>query len=509
MKMRLARRFLSVLLVLSLAVSTAFALPSAVRQGSALSPQAMYERAETLAYYVRTLHIDSGRNDNPLLTAYQKLTGSGETLSANRLRRALIDLFAADDGNFETFLDTMLDCYDPYSNLFTWEEYESAYPDSEDYTGIGFTYHACGPFLAVTTVYADSPAGKAGVRPGDRIVKIAGQDLRALTDDERDALMEQYRGVEFPFSVLRAGETELLSFSITPGEVAVPFIEYELLENGAGILAINRFEGDLFATDLAASIDAFRAAGIDSLIIDLRDNPGGGVTQLLTALDAFVPEKDTLLFTELHRGKRTPHFSSGGGYDPGEIYILVGGGTASSAEIFAGVMTDLGLAVTVGSETYGKGRGQSGFAFGEEILMLSVSEVELPVTGCYDGAGLTPDIPVEDGGAVFTLASLEPLSVKTAVSAASSSSAILALEQRLFLTGFLFEEPDGVFDAATEDALAGLYAVLGRQASKTASPAALSALAELTARMDGAALPAEEDAVLNAVCARIGADDAA
>ncbi|MEA4823940.1 MAG: S41 family peptidase [Clostridiaceae bacterium] len=485
-KRRLAKLLVSVLLAVTLLASTAFAIPNSVRQGSYLTPQVMYEQAEYLAYYVCVLHINSGYNDNPLLLTYQKIMDTDEVLSANQLRRALIKYFSADEANYDAFLDAMLDRYDPYTNLFTQEEYASAYPDNEDYVGIGFVYRPYGPFLIVDSVYADSPAGKAGVQAGDKIVKIAGSDIRTLTEDELSDLMNRSRGTDFSFSVLRDGEEGLIEFRVSPGEVVVPFIEYDILDSQVGYLAINRFEGDAFDSDLSTAIAAFRDANVTSLVIDLRDNPGGGVTQLLTALNAFVPEKDTLLFTELHRGQRTPHVSLGGGYDPGEIFILVNGNSASSSEIFCGVLSDLGIATTVGTETYGKGRGQSGYNFGSDILMISSSEVELPVTGRYDGHGLTPDIFVEDAEIVIDISGLAPLGTKYAIKVTSDPADILALEQRLALMGYLFETPDEVFDTATIAALADVYAALGQQASKTASVKLLAALSEMVERMDGA-----------------------
>ncbi len=482
----LAKCLVSVLLAVTLLASTAFALPNSVRQGAYPTPQAMYEQAETLAYYVCALHINSGYNDNPLLLTYQQLTNTEKALSANQLRRALIKYFSADEANYDAFIDAMLDRYDPYTNFFTQEEYDAAYPENEDYVGVGFAYRPYGPFLIIDTVYADSPAGKAGVRAGDKIVKIAGSDIRTLTEDELSDLMDRHHSGDFSFSVLRDGEDELIEFKLTPGEVAVPFIEYDILDSQVGYLAINRFEGDTFASDLSAAIATFRDAKVTSLVIDLRGNPGGGVTQLLTALNAFVPSKNQLLFTELHRGQRTPHVSVGGGYDPGEIFILVDGNSASSSEIFSGVLSDLGLATTVGTETYGKGRGQSGYYIGGDILMISSSEIELPVTGRYDGHGLTPDILVEDAEVVVDISKLAPLNTGSVIKDTSDPADIFALEQRLALMGYLLETPDEVFDAATVAALADVYAALGQQASKTASVRLLAALSNMVERMDGA-----------------------
>ncbi len=483
--MKKAFRILAVLLAsLTLLSCSAFALPSANRSGSTLTPQSAYEEAELLAEYIRILHIDSGANDNPLLRGYQKLTGTDADLSANALRRALIRLFEEDLDALELLEDAMLDCYDPYSNLFDAEEYEAAYPSDEDYTGIGFTYHECGVFLAVSDVYTDSPAGRAGICPGDLIVKLDGHDLRFLDSLDRLDLMDRYRQRSFTLTVLRGHE--LLDFTLSPGAVSVPYIEHCILDDGVGYLAINRFGGDSFTEDLNAATQDFRASGVRNVIIDLRDNPGGTLSTLLEALNAFVPEGGLLLFRELERGAVTPHYSTGVGLETDSICILTSSGSASSSEIFTGVLSDLGLAVVIGSETYGKGRGQGGIYFGDSILMLSMITIELPVRGCYDGHGLVPDIEVDDTKALIDADSLAPLDTASVISPSSDASDILALEQRLSALGFLQEDADGVWDDETESALAQFYRGMGLTVQKKASTRLLYTLAQLTQSLEDA-----------------------
>lgn len=285
---RSIRLLVCVVLALALLASSALALPSTVRPDTeSYTPQAAYERAELLSVYIRSLHIDSGPNDDPLLKAWQALNKTQANLSANQLRRELIRFFGQDPDYGEAFLEFMLHCYDPFSNLFTPSSYEAAYGDDRDYDGVGFVYSAWGALYRIGSVYTDSPAGKAGLKPGDLIVKVSGQDLRYLTAEKREALMASSRGSTFVFTVLRDGE--LLDFSVTPGHVTVPSVEYALPENGIGYLAIRRFSGEDFPGDLDKAIRALREAGTESLILDLQSNPGGGLDELVAALNAFDP----------------------------------------------------------------------------------------------------------------------------------------------------------------------------------------------------------------------------
>ncbi len=481
---RTVRILVSLLPAAGLLASTAFAAPSSLRPHmDTITPQGAYVEADMLSDYIRLLHIDSGINDRPLLRAWQAVTKTKTDLSANELRQALLKYFAEDPDRLDSFETTMLHLYDPFSNLFTESGYESSYSDNKDYKGLGFAYRAWGPMLVLDEVYTDSPAGRAGLQRGDFIVKIAGKDIRFLTEAQRTELMEQYRGQALPFTVLRDGR--LLDYKIEAGKVYVPSMEHAILDGNVGYLSLQRFSGDNFDSELEAAVKDFRKAGVKSVILDLQGNHGGGIEELLTALDAFVPQKGRLLFTELSRSYTADYYSEGGGFAADQLLILVDGDSASSAEIFTGVLSDLGLATVIGTPTYGKGRGQAGYYFNDRILMISVSAVALPVRGRYDGTGLIPDIEVANTMTV-DVKKLEPLDIQTPVSASSSQPQILALEQRLALLGFLFEDPDGVFDDATAAALASFYAGMGASAKAAADTQLLKTLADMTTRADGA-----------------------
>ena len=475
------RTLLSVLLALSLLASCALAVPSAARPTGA-GPQAAYERVETLAAFIRVLHIDSGPNDNPMLRAWQELADSDDYVSPNRLRKMLIELFSRDPDYASLFEEVMMHCYDPFTNLFTPSGYEEAYGDDRDYTGVGFVYSAWGALLRIDSVYADSPAGRAGLQPGDWIVKVAGQDLRTLSPAARNKVMDANRGEPLALTVRRDGE--LLDFTVTPGHVHVPCVEYKILDGGIGILAIERFSGEDFAGDLKEAVKALRGAGVRDLILDLQGNPGGGLDELLVAVNAFVPEKGRLLFTELTRDDRFPYYSDGGGWAPDNLIILVDCDSASSAEIFTGCLSDLGLATVIGEPTYGKGRGQAGYYFDDEILMISVSAISLPVRGRYDGTGLQPDIeaPVTLTADVKALSPLP----QSRVSASSAGRDIRALEERLTLLGYLWEAPDETYDEATKEAVKAASTGLGLEAAETASAELLEALQDMAEALDGA-----------------------
>jgi len=504
LRTRALRGILCLTLALAVLVTPAFALPNAVRLGNLFTPRAQYDKAETISHVLRSFHIDSGRNDDLLLSTYQKTFKTKDALTPAALRAALIDYFAQDAENFELFLHTMLHTYDPYTNYMTEEEYNRSYPESGDFVGIGFAYRPYGPFLIVDEVFPDSPAGRAGMRAGDLIATVAGQDLRLLTEEARDALINTARTENFEAGILREGARGILEMSITPGQVTVPNIEFAVLDDGVGYLRIRRFAGATFVTEMSAAVRAFRSAKATTLILDLRGNPGGGETQLRAALNALIPEEGLLLYTDMNRFEWKPYYSTGGGWASEEMYVLIDGGSASSSEILAGSLSDIGIATLVGTKSYGKGCGQFVYPYGKDYLIVTAMEVALPVTGKYNGVGLTPAIIVEEAELEINLDALTPLPLDAPITDKSPRAAIRALQERLCLMGYLFETPDGVFDGATREALATLCHAMGEKEQDAASVALLRTLDEMVSRMEGAyrLTDAALDAVMDIVYAQ-------
>lgn len=464
-----------ILIAAVLIAGQALAIPLYRRQGDLATPSSQYELASKLAYYIKVLHIDSGLNDDPMLRAYQAVFETEEELNVVSLRRELIAWFREDADNADLFMDTMLWLYDHHSYIFTQEEYNQAYPSSGDYKGIGMTYHIYGTTLWVNELQPGSPAELAGIEQGDRVVAINDRDLRVMTQEEISLYMEQTRGQECTMTVIRGESNEEITFELVPADVEIPNVSHEIID-GVGYLRIERFAAEDFTDGLDAAVADFAAAGVTEVIIDLRDNPGGSVVQLEEALNAFIPEEGKLLFTERSREKTTEHRSTGGGYATEQLYVLIDGGSASSSEIMSGALRDLGLATLVGGHSYGKGRGQGSFYLEDYIVVCSVSEALLPVTGAYDGEGLEPDITTGDGRVYFDYDALGKLAVGSAVSAQSDEGQIEALEARLYLLGYLNVLPDGNFDSHTVEALNQLQEVLGLAKEKSASAALLKTL---------------------------------
>ncbi len=481
------KSLLCLLLALFLLSAPALALPSALRMGDLSTPQTQYELAEQVAVYCQALHVDSGPNDHPLLRCYRELFDTDEALSANRLRRTLIDWFAKDPDNCELFIDTMLSLYDAHSLYLSYEEYARYFPETQSYTGVGIRYSQYGVFLRIEGVYDGSPAQKAGLRVGDCVAAVNGTDIRTRTPEEVAELMDSLTGGSITFGILRAGEAALLSVTLTPDYIDIPNVEYGLLEDGAAFVRLRRFDSEDFFVQLDAAVRFLKKNAVKTLLIDLRDNPGGSITHLLAALNAFIPQAGREMFSVTTREGVEVYRSLGGGVAAERIWVLVNENSASSSEIFAGVLRDLGLAKLAGAQTYGKALGQMLYPFRDGLLILTESKVLLPLTGSYQGEGLRPDVALADRENAPDLDGLAPLDTAAAVGAASPGGSVLALEQRLRLTGYFFGEPDEVFDESTQQALQTLQAALALPRGASATPELLKKLTDMTQRFADAA----------------------
>ena len=283
---------------------------------------------------------------------------------------------------------------DPYAAYYTEEEY-AAYLESVsgEYRGIGVEItQAESGYPVIVKVYAGSNAEKAGCQKGDEITVVNGTETGGLTTSEVVALFSDEG--ENVFTVLRDGN--FITLRAEKGPAVIPYAEYEMLEDDLALLTISGFSGNV-DSECRSILLALTEAGVSSLIIDLRDNPGGSLDKLISVTDYFVDsglEITTIQGTDgtpvTYACQETPIYQ-------GNIVLLVNGDTASAAELFTGCLSCHGLAKTVGTKTYGKGIVQTTYDLSGTAgyLKFTTAAYYLPDGTCIQGTGITPDCVVE------------------------------------------------------------------------------------------------------------------
>lgn len=284
---------------------------------------------------------------------------------------------------------------DRYSRYISAEDFK-AYQISTtgNYAGIGAKtsidpddYTIC-----ILSVYANSPAAKAGLQSGDKILKVEGE---AVGYDNYEDAIEKIRGEKGTAVVLTIKRDEqIFDAEVTRDDVDVPTVGGAVLDNNIGYIKIEGFEAVTY-DQYKAVYEDLRNQGITSLIIDLRNNPGGLLDTVSEIADDIIPE-GIITYTEDKNGNRDYINSSEGELDI-PLVVLVNENSASASELLTAAVKDTGKGTIIGKNTYGKGVVQTTFPFKDgSALKLTTSKYYTPNGVCIDGVGVAPDIEVDN-----------------------------------------------------------------------------------------------------------------
>lgn len=285
---------------------------------------------------------------------------------------------------------------DPYAQYFTEDEYQKLLSDNAgDYVGIGITIQTPDETGAeVLSVYSGAPAEQAGIQKGDIITKINGKATAGKSLSEVVKFFSEDANVPDELTYLRAGvETTV---SVKRAEIHIVRVNATVLSGNIGYLHITEFNGSV-ASDFQNAINKLQQQGVKDLIIDLRDNPGGGLTEVLNVAYTMIPKGKVIVSIRSNNGDEDVYKSKGDTQIDMRIVVLVNGHSASASELLTGALKDYGIAIIVGTQTYGKGIVQSYFHLsnGNGWAKMTTDAYYTPNGVCIQGIGITPDIVVE------------------------------------------------------------------------------------------------------------------
>lgn len=364
--------FVCVLLIVAMSASTLTLLLAGARTAAPEAGEGPLSRAEEIFALVESQY-------------YQEV-------DAEALETAAIDGMLASLG-------------DPYTFYYTDEAYAAMNEETTGhYVGVGMLVgEDADGALTVLRVFRDSPAESAGIEAGDELIAIDGTPVGAGTQlglSETTALLKGDGETPVAVEALRDGEA--LSFTLARGEVNINYVEYSILEGEVGYLSIYQFSGD-DVSGVEEAVSAFRQAGVTALVVDVRSNPGGLLTDVVKICDMFLPE-GLIVYTEDRSGAREEYYADSEYWDV-PMAVLVNGESASASEIFAAAVQDTGRGIVVGETTYGKGVVQTLYSFPEgDGVQLTTAAYYTPSGRSIHGQGVTPDIEVAlaaDASVVF------------------------------------------------------------------------------------------------------------
>lgn len=258
-----------------------------------------------------------------------------------------------------------------------------------------------------------SPAERAGLRPDDLILRVNGEDVRGVTVEELRNRVRGPKGTQVVLTIQRAGVVAPFDVTITREEVNVPSVTWRMLPDGIALIRINRF-AERTGSELQQALLDVRAKEAKAIILDLRNNPGGLVTQLVAVASQFMPEGTTVLIEQDRSGAQRPYTTSDGGLALDvPLVVLVNNNSASAAEILAGALQENGRARVIGQATFGTATVLRPFDLeGGAQVRLGTSQWLTPKGKVVRGVGIQPDelIALAPGVAPLTPAEAAALS---------------------------------------------------------------------------------------------------
>ena len=336
---------------------------------------------------------------------YEKIDLFGEVLE--KIRNEFVDEIDQADV-MDSAINGVLQSLDPYSAYMSPELFKSMQTDTKGkFGGLGIEIGMESGIVKVISPIADTPASKAGIKAGDYIVKIEDEQVQGKSLMEAVRLMRGPIGTSIKLTVRRKGKKKALIFDIKREVIEVKSIDAKILgeREKIGYLRLKSFNENSDEQVFKKIKQFENNKNPIAYIIDLRNNPGGLLTQAISITDYFLDEGE-ILSTKGRKSSETRRFfaKKGDGIKGKPIIILVNNGSASASEILAGALKDHKRAIILGENTYGKGSVQSIIPLRNGGGMrLTISKYYLPSGKSISDVGVTPDIFVEEKGSKFKI----------------------------------------------------------------------------------------------------------
>lgn len=291
----------------------------------------------------------------------------------------------------------MLASLDAHSSYMTPDMYKEMQVETKgEFGGLGIQIGIKNNHLTVIAPIEDTPAARAGVEPGDMIIKVDDKPTKDLTLMEAVQLMRGPKGTSVSLTIVREGETEPRQFTLVRDTIKIQSVRHKVLDDRIGYVRITQFQ-ESTPDDLEAALSDLTKNNVQAIVLDLRNNPGGLLTAAVGVSERFL-ETDKLVVSIKGRDGRKDEYRARLGKRPYEypMIILVNQGSASASEIVAAAMQDWGKAVILGTTTFGKGSVQTILPLSDGSgLRLTTAKYYTPRGESIHSVGVKPDIVVE------------------------------------------------------------------------------------------------------------------
>ena len=333
---------------------------------------------------------------------YDKIDLFGEVL--DKINKEYVDEVNHGEA-MDAAINGVLQSLDPYSAYMspdTFKEMETE--TSGKFGGLGIEVGMEFGVVKVITPMDDSPAEREGVKAGDYIVKVDGVQVQGKTLSEAVELMRGPVGSKIEITVRRKGVKKALTFEIIREIIVVESVKSKIIDDNVGYIRLTAFNENS-SRQVKDKIKKFKNKKINKYVLDLRNNPGGLLSQAVKISDFFLDNGEIVSTKSRKSYENKKYFAKKGDIINGKtLVVLINYGSASASEIVAGALKDHKRAILIGENSYGKGSVQSIIPLKNEgAIRLTISKYYLPSGESISGTGITPDIEVSESSDEFRI----------------------------------------------------------------------------------------------------------
>ena len=334
---------------------------------------------------------------------YDKIDLFGEVL--NKINKEYVEEIDQSEA-MDAAINGVLQSLDPYSAYMSPESFENMQTEtSGEFGGLGIEVSMEAGVVKVISPLDDSPAYEAGVKAGDYIVKINDIQVQGKTLNEAVEIMRGPVGSDIEITVRRKGVKKALVFNITRKIIKVSSVKSKIIDNNIGYIRLTAFNENS-SNQIKKKINEFnKNENIEKYILDLRNNPGGLLSQAIKITDFFLSSGEIVSTKSRQENENRKWFAQAGDILNGEtLVVLINNGSASASEIVAGALKDHKRAILVGENSYGKGSVQSIIPLRNKgAIRLTISKYYLPSGESISEVGVSPDIVVAEDNDNFRI----------------------------------------------------------------------------------------------------------
>ena len=332
---------------------------------------------------------------------YKKIDLFGEVLK--KINEEYVD-DVNQSKSMDAAINGLLQSLDPYSSYMTPESFEGMQTEtSGKFGGLGIEVGMESGVIKVISPIDNTPASKAGLKPGDYIVKIDGLQVQGKSLMEAVDLMRGLVGSSIEITVRRRGVKKALIFNITREIIQIQSVKSELIDKNIGYIRLTSFNENSSKQIKKQIKKLNQNKGLKGYILDLRNNPGGLLSQAIKISDFFLENGEIVSTKSRKISENRKWFAKKGDITDGKtLIVLINYGSASASEIVAGALKDHKRAIILGENSYGKGSVQSIIPLKNRgAIRLTIAKYYLPSGKSISKVGVTPDIEIMEGSEDF------------------------------------------------------------------------------------------------------------